>query len=183
MGPGSLAGPPGRPRGVARGSPGGAEPAADPCSARGDSRRGRPEAPARPPRAQRVDEPGRASAALPGGPRGGPLRGPGHDDDRRADRLRPRRPALRRPCFGPGATGLAVGPAVDLEPLAGARTAARGIGSRPTSRCGGTCSRRPTRSTTRSARAPRRRWRASSATCCSRSSCTRSSRPRRASST
>ena len=46
-----------------------------------------------------------------------------------------------------------------------------------------TCSRRPTRSTTRSRRAPRRSWPASSATCCSRSCSTRSSPPRPACST
>ena len=54
-------------------------------------------------------------------------------------------------------------------------TAARGTASRPTPRSASTSSRRPTRSTTRSRRAPRPSWPASSATCGSRSSCTRSS--------
>ena len=45
------------------------------------------------------------------------------------------------------------------------------------------CSRRRTRSTTRSTRAPRRRWPRSSATCCSRSCSTPSTRPRTACST
>ena len=65
----------------------------------------------------------------------------------------------------------------------GRPTAAPGTASRRTSRCATTCSRRRTRSTTRSRPAPRRSSPASSATCCSRSSSTRSSPPRRACST
>ena len=100
-----------------------------------------------------------------------------------ADARRPG-PAAVRPADRAGARRRrALGDALHQRPPAPARTAARGIASRPTRRCASTCSRRRTRSTTRSSAARRRSSPRSSATCCSRSCSTPSSRPRLASST
>ena len=94
-----------------------------------------------------------------------------------------RRPALPRAGRARAGRWPGRGRCPGSRPACASPTAARGTASRPTPRCASTSSRRPTRSTTRSRRGPRRSSPASSATCGCRSSCTPSWRPRRASST
>ena len=137
-----------------------------------------------PARARRRRPAGAPAPALPGRPSGRAVRAGRRDDGRRA---RPRRRSRRRSTSAPVAPELAVagpvGDALDLAPACASPTAARGTASRPTRRCATTCSRRRTRSTTRSRRGATPALAGSSATCCSRSCSTPSSPPRRASST
>ena len=126
---------------------------------------------------------GRPRPALPGRPPGRPVRGRGGHDGRRPRRRRPGRPALPRTRSHPRLPSPDRGRCPGSATACASPTAARGTASRPISRCAITCSRRRTRSTTRSRAARPPTWLTSSATCCSRSSSTRSWPRRRASST
>ena len=162
-----------------------APPAARPGSGLARERRPncRERAAGRPERPGRSGLPGDSPAPLPSRPPGRAHRNGGRGDRRRAHGSRSRGAALSGARRSRERRCQSVGDAVDRRIACAAPTAARGIGSRPTSRSRSISSRRPTRSTTRSTRALPPTSRANSATSTCRSSCMPSWLPRRASST
>ena len=85
-------------------------------------------------------------------PPGRPLRDRGRDDPRRADRRDLGAPAVPRAVAPVADLASPWGDALDLGPAARARRLPVGPRADPRRRCATTCSRRPTRSTTRSRR-------------------------------